>query len=205
MRWRRKVERDGAWWAQARDGSWARWDAAANDWSPQLSGPGGVAPLEPETTGLYAPPPDRGSEGSPVWYFLRTWAGSAVPGLMVFGLALVILLPLTLLFNVFFVPWLFNTPIELGEVLWLLLGATIAATGFLSLAATVAKFVDPPYGFVAGAVILAGGVFLTFWGVSSASGVSIGELLRSRETAMVACVIAAGWLLVSLRRWLGRE
>jgi hypothetical protein len=204
MRWRRKIERDGTWWAQARDGSWARWDADTNDWSPQLSGPGGVAPLEPETGGLYAPPPDRGPEGSPVWYFVRTWGESAGPGLILFGLVLAILLPITMLWNVFFVPWL-TGPIHLGDVLLVLLGATVAATGFLSLAVTVGKFVEPPFGLVLGAAILAGGIVLTLWGVSTATGLSVGELARSREAAMVACVIAAGWLMVAVRRWVRRD
>ncbi len=204
MRWRRKVERDGAWWAQARDGSWARWDNTTNDWAAQMTGPGDVAPLEPESSGVYAPPPDGGPEGSPAWYFLRTWGESAGPGLILFGLVLVILLPIALLWNVFFVPWL-TGEVRLGDVLLVLLGATVAATGFLSLAVTVGRFVDPPFGLVAGAAILLGGAFLTFWGVSRATGLTAGELVRSRETAMVACVIAAGWLLVSLRRWVKRD
>jgi hypothetical protein len=200
MAWRRRVERDGVWWAQGRDGAWSRWDTVRNDWVPEPGGPpGGAPPLEPEGSGIYAPPADGPGAAWIARDFVRTFGGLALPAALGLGAALVIVWPVALIWNTLFVPWL-GDPIEVTDALVLMLVGTLAVALFAAIATTISHAWSGTAAWVTATVVFIAGTAGTVAAIAAASGLGVGELLGRTETAMAALLVGGGWLIARWRR-----
>jgi hypothetical protein len=126
-RWRRRVERAGVWWAEARDGAWSRWDPRRADWVTDRAGPGGTLPPLVATAARAPATPEAEAPdllGRTLEIYFSVLGLTAVV-LAVFAL---LAIPVAALFNGILGVWL-GIELEVGGVV-AVLAVLLAAMGF---------------------------------------------------------------------------
>jgi hypothetical protein len=205
MKWRRKLEVDGVWWAQARDGSWSRWDHARTDWVAVLDGPpGGATPLEADGSGVYEPPRSTSVDGTVLWDFVKTFTAIAMPAFFGLLAGWVLIAVFAVIWNGFFVPWL-GSPVESVDPLLSVTAGTTAFAFFLAVGTTLMR-VDNRVGMliVAGLIVF-GGTAGALAVVAAVRGITLPDLVTRAETILGALVVAASWGGLALRRWMAED
>jgi hypothetical protein len=191
VRWRRRLEVGDDVWVQGTDGSWSRWDDLRSDWVADPAGPpGGAPPLAPESGVPYVPGPARDHRRITAEFF-ATWAGLVFPAIAGLGAMVIVLVPVVLLWNAVFSPWL-TAEIRIGPTFLYMLGASFTATLFLAIGGTLLRWTRTTAGRVAGVAIILGGPGLVLLGVATLLQETVGELLGRPETAMTAVLLLAG-------------
>lgn len=206
MRWRRKLEVEGQWWAEARDGSWSRWDHARSDWITVLDGPpGGAAPLESEGSAVYAPPPERSAvDGTVLWDFVKTFTAIAMPAFFGLLAGWVLVLVFAFVWNGFFVPWL-GSPVETVDSLLSVTAGAIAFAFFLAVGTTLMRVSNSVGMLLVAGLIVAGGTAGALAIVAALRGITLADLATRAETILGALIVAASWGGLALRRWMAED
>ena len=202
MRWRRKLEVEGQWWAQARDGSWSRWDHARSDWIAVLDGPpGGATPLEFDGSADYAPPERSSVDGTVLWDFVKTFTAIAMPAFFGLLAGWVLIALFAFIWNGFFVPWL-GSPVETVDPLLSVTAGAIAFAFFVAVGTTLMRVNNSVGMLLVAGLIVVGGTTGALAIVAALRGITLADLVTRAETILGALIVAASWGALALRRWM---
>ena len=127
-RWRRRVERAGVWWAEARDGAWSRWDARRADWVGDAAGPAGPVPPLVVTAPEDASPKPAGRGRALLIRAVEIYLGILLLSALLLVVLALVLIPLAALFNGLTGVWL-GVELNVGPFIGVA-AAILAANGF---------------------------------------------------------------------------
>jgi len=131
-RWRRRLERAGTWWAEARDGAWSRWDARRADWVGDAAGPPGPVPPLVVTPAEDASPKRAGPGRTWLLRAVEIYFGILLLSALLLVVLALVLIPLAAVFNGVTGVWL-GVELKVGPFIGVA-AAILAGNGlFLSL------------------------------------------------------------------------